>query len=367
MKKFVNDPKQLRPRDAQGHRAGQPRHAQVRARVQPDHAGRRAQRRQGLDRPGLRLRPRAGPRDGRRQGHARRRLPGRRVRRAADGLRATRPPSCSTRPRACCSWSTTTPATGWPSTWARRWPRPRASRIEIADRSTTTSRSRTRPTRSAGAAWPATSSSSRRSARPPSRAPTSTTWSGSATKVNAVTRTMGMALTACTPPAKGSPLFDLGDDEMEMGVGIHGEPGRAPREARRRRRDRRRAARGRRHRPAVQAGRRRGADDQRARRHADQRALPPVRAGPPAARRARGINVRRSYVGEYCTSLDMAGASLTLVKLDDEIERPARRAGRDRHPHLLADAGGRRPGLHRSGSSTASVRPRLSVRLPADP
>src|SRR3954464_1633656 len=46
-------------------------------------------------------------------------------------------------------------------------------------------------------------------------------------KVNSVTRTMGMALTACTPPAKGSPLFELGADEMEMGVGIHGEPGRS--------------------------------------------------------------------------------------------------------------------------------------------
>ena len=45
-------------------------------------------------------------------------------------------------------------------------------------------------------------------------------------KVNSVTRTMGMALTSCTPPAKGSPLFELGDDEMEIGVGIHGEPGR---------------------------------------------------------------------------------------------------------------------------------------------
>src|SRR3954453_3582302 len=45
-------------------------------------------------------------------------------------------------------------------------------------------------------------------------------------KVNSVTRTMGMALTSCTPPAKGSPLFDLGEDEMEIGVGIHGEPGR---------------------------------------------------------------------------------------------------------------------------------------------
>src|SRR6204780_3296780 len=45
-------------------------------------------------------------------------------------------------------------------------------------------------------------------------------------KVNSVTRTMGMALTSCPPPAKGSPLFELGDDEREMGVGIHGEPGR---------------------------------------------------------------------------------------------------------------------------------------------
>src|SRR5262249_58845976 len=45
-------------------------------------------------------------------------------------------------------------------------------------------------------------------------------------RVNSVSRTMGMALTSCTPPAKGSPLFELGDDEMEMGVGIHGEPGR---------------------------------------------------------------------------------------------------------------------------------------------
>src|SRR6201986_3094413 len=45
-------------------------------------------------------------------------------------------------------------------------------------------------------------------------------------KVNDVTRTLGVALTACTPPAKGSPLFELGADEIEFGVGIHGEPGR---------------------------------------------------------------------------------------------------------------------------------------------
>ncbi|MET3172417.1 UNVERIFIED_ORG: hypothetical protein ABIB52_000241 [Arthrobacter sp. UYCu721] len=45
-------------------------------------------------------------------------------------------------------------------------------------------------------------------------------------RVNSVTRSMGVALTACTPPAKSSPLFELGDGEIEIGVGIHGEPGR---------------------------------------------------------------------------------------------------------------------------------------------
>lgn len=44
--------------------------------------------------------------------------------------------------------------------------------------------------------------------------------------VNGSTRSMGMALTSCTVPAAGSPTFELGDDEIEMGVGIHGEPGR---------------------------------------------------------------------------------------------------------------------------------------------
>jgi phosphoenolpyruvate---glycerone phosphotransferase subunit DhaK len=46
-------------------------------------------------------------------------------------------------------------------------------------------------------------------------------------QVNSVTRSMGVALTGCTPPAKGKPIFTLAEDEMEMGVGIHGEPGRS--------------------------------------------------------------------------------------------------------------------------------------------
>src|SRR6516165_4948317 len=45
-------------------------------------------------------------------------------------------------------------------------------------------------------------------------------------RVNAATRSIGIALTSCTVPAAGKPTFDLGEDEMEVGVGIHGEPGR---------------------------------------------------------------------------------------------------------------------------------------------
>lgn len=139
-------------------------------------------------------------------------------------------------------------------------------------------------------------------------------------KVNANTRTMGAALTACTPPAKGAPLFDLGPDEMEVGVGIHGEPGR------------RRAKLG----TANQI-----VDDlldsvvkDLPFSSGDRVALminglggTPIselyllygRAHQQLA--TQGITVGRSYVGEYCTSLDMAGASLTLVRLDDEIEQ----------------------------------------------
>ena len=138
-------------------------------------------------------------------------------------------------------------------------------------------------------------------------------------KVNSVTRTMGIALSACTPPAKGSTLFEIGDDEMEVGVGIHGEPGR------------------------------RRAKIVSANEIVDillDAVVPdlPFESGDKVALMinglggtpiselyllygiaaeklaAMGITATRSYVGEYCTSLEMAGASLTLVKLDDEID-----------------------------------------------
>jgi dihydroxyacetone kinase-like protein len=129
---------------------------------------------------------------------------------------------------------------------------------------------------------------------------------------------MGIALTSCTPPSKGSPLFELGPGEMEVGVGIHGEPGR--------RREKLKSAND-------------IADELLEAVVSD---LPYVKddnvalminglGGTPIGElyilyghaheqlAKRGINVVKSYVGEYCTSLDMAGASLTLVKLDDEL------------------------------------------------
>jgi phosphoenolpyruvate---glycerone phosphotransferase subunit DhaK len=137
-------------------------------------------------------------------------------------------------------------------------------------------------------------------------------------RVNAVTRTMGMALTSCTPPAKGSPLFELGDDEMEMGVGIHGEPGR--------RREKLANADA-----IVDELVEAVASDGPYNSGDDVALMINGLGGTPISElyilygRAhkqladRGLNVTRSYVGEYCTSLDMAGASVTLVKLDDEL------------------------------------------------
>ena len=137
-------------------------------------------------------------------------------------------------------------------------------------------------------------------------------------RVNSVTRTMGMALTSCTPPAKGSPLFDLGDDEMEMGVGIHGEPGR--------RREKLASANEivDEFLDAVVEDLPYGSGDEVALMVNGLGGTPISELYIVYGRGAQqladaGINVTRSYVGEYCTSLDMAGASMTLVKLDDEL------------------------------------------------
>jgi dihydroxyacetone kinase-like protein len=141
-----------------------------------------------------------------------------------------------------------------------------------------------------------------------------------AREVNANGRSMGIALTSCTVPANGKPTFELGETEMEVGVGIHGEPGRARR-------------------PLAPA-----------REIADLLVEPivedlPFRSGDgviafvnglggtplielyllygEVARilSARGITPVRSLVGPYITSLDMAGASVTLLRVTDELLR----------------------------------------------
>jgi dihydroxyacetone kinase-like protein len=137
-------------------------------------------------------------------------------------------------------------------------------------------------------------------------------------RVNSVTRTMGMALTSCTPPAKGSPLFELGADEMEMGVGIHGEPGR--------RREKLASAN-----EIVDELVQAVVEDLPFSQGDNVALMINGLGGTPISElyllygraheqlESRGIHVGRNYVGEYCTSLDMAGVSVTLVRLDDEL------------------------------------------------
>jgi dihydroxyacetone kinase-like protein len=139
-------------------------------------------------------------------------------------------------------------------------------------------------------------------------------------RVNQATRSMGVALTSCTVPAAGKPTFDIGDGEMEFGVGIHGEPGR--------RRDALKSA------DAI-------AEEICAAIAGDlgQRVRGPALlfvngfGGTPSmelylmynsARRLlekHGVTVARSLVGSYVTSLDMAGCSITLTMLDDDTAR----------------------------------------------
>jgi dihydroxyacetone kinase-like protein len=135
--------------------------------------------------------------------------------------------------------------------------------------------------------------------------------------VNARTRSMGVALTSCTVPAAGKPTFELGEGEMEMGVGIHGEPGR--------RRVRLAAA------DAI-VEELLGAilGDLSLKRGSEVLLLVNGFGGTPAmelylmahaARRVldrAGVMVARSLTGSYVTSLEMAGCSLTLTALDAE-------------------------------------------------
>jgi dihydroxyacetone kinase-like protein len=137
-------------------------------------------------------------------------------------------------------------------------------------------------------------------------------------RVSNATRSMGVALTSCTVPAAGKPMFDISDGEMEFGVGIHGEPGR--------RRDTLKPA----DEIAAELCAAIAGDFGDV---AGKRALLFINGfgGTPlmelylmynAARsafEARGITIKRSLVGSYVTSLDMAGCSVTLSLLDEDL------------------------------------------------
>ncbi len=138
-------------------------------------------------------------------------------------------------------------------------------------------------------------------------------------KVIANTRSMGMALSPCTVPAAGKPSFELAENEMEIGMGIHGEPGT--------------------HREAIKP-----ADDiaqelvdkilaEKIYNSGDEVAVMINGLGATplmelyiiskkvqSILQEKGIKMVKTYVGNYMTSLEMAGCSITLLKLDDELK-----------------------------------------------
>jgi dihydroxyacetone kinase-like protein len=149
-------------------------------------------------------------------------------------------------------------------------------------------------------------------------------------KVNANARSMGMALTSCIVPAAGKPTFELGDDEMEIGIGIHGEPGRERMKVE----------------PSVKIVERLATpivEDLPFEQDDEVLAFVNGMGGTPLIELyvvyndlkkfldGRGITITRNLIGPYITSLEMAGCSITLLKLDNELtqlwDAPVKTAG----------------------------------------
>jgi dihydroxyacetone kinase-like protein len=136
--------------------------------------------------------------------------------------------------------------------------------------------------------------------------------------VNAASRSFAVALTACTAPAAGKPGFDLPDDEIEIGVGIHGEPGRQ-RGAMRPAREIVGIAL-----EAILADQPLAEGDRTVVMVNGLGGTPLIElyvvfAEVAAALAERGVVIARNLVGNYVTSLDMAGVSLTVCRADDEM------------------------------------------------
>jgi len=149
-------------------------------------------------------------------------------------------------------------------------------------------------------------------------------------KVNANARSMGMALTSCIVPAAGKPTFELGDDEIEIGIGIHGEPGRERMKIE----------------PSAKIVERLATpivEDLPFEQGDQVLAFVNGMGGTPLIELyvvyndlrkfldGRGITISRNLIGPYITSLEMAGCSITLLKLDDELielwDAPVKTAG----------------------------------------
>jgi len=139
-------------------------------------------------------------------------------------------------------------------------------------------------------------------------------------RVNQRARSFGVALSSCIPPAAGKPIFDLPQGEIELGIGIHGEPGR------------RRAPLGRAS-EVVDVMVEAVLSDLQARRGSQVLAFVNGMGGTPLIElyllyaevdrrlRAAGLEPVRNLVGSYITSLEMAGASLTVLELDADLLR----------------------------------------------
>ena len=139
-------------------------------------------------------------------------------------------------------------------------------------------------------------------------------------RINERARSFGVALSSCVPPASGKAIFDLPEGQVELGIGIHGEPGR------------RRVALGSANELVdiiVEAV----ISDLKPKRGAKVLAFVNGMGGTPLLElyllygevdkklRAAGVEVARNLVGSYITSLEMAGASLTVLELDDELTK----------------------------------------------
>ena len=148
-----------------------------------------------------------------------------------------------------------------------------------------------------------------------------------AEKTLANTRTMGVALSPCTVPMAGKPTFTIGEDEMEIGMGIHGEPGKVREKLQTADQITERML------AAILADLQPAAGDRVAIMVNGLGATPPeelyiIFRKAHAILTGQGISIHRAYVGEYATSMEMAGVSITLMRLDAELaellDHPAR-------------------------------------------